>query len=711
MTDLRHLRGVMASTEPRSSHINPARGPRDLKDAITRAATTELLAFLATAARLAVPRHENPTVSVLLVLFNRAELTFRCIRALLCSSLPIEVVIVDNASTDLSPALLARLDGVTVIRNDSNAGFGAGINAAAARARGTYLLLLNNDAELLPGSLEAMVQCAESQRGVGAVGGKLILPDGRLQEAGAIVWNDGSCMGYGRDAAPSAPEYAFARDVDFCSAALLLTPRSLFHAVGGLDRKYDPAYYEDVDYCVTLCERGYRVIYEPRAVAIHFEFASSGSLQRASEMQTGRRRIFVQKHEAWLQRQPSPDPAHIVAARHRTTGRRILVFDDRVPHGSTGFGFGRAVELLRHLTALGHFVTLYPLSFLSEPWPSVYADIPSDVEVMLDWGPERLREFLDARAGYYGTVIVSRSHNMERLCARLGPPDRWGMHVIYDAEAVTAFREAERRRLTGQSRDESGERALRSEVELVRDAEVVLAVSELERTAFLQGGARRVVILRHSCEVRLTARAFDDRRDILFIGAFDPLSPNADSVLWFAREVLPRLTASLPSPPSFVIAGQNPPEEVVALAGSHIRVVANAQDLMPLYGNARLFVAPTRFAAGIPLKVVHAAAHGVPVVCTSLLARQLGWTSDVELLAADTPEAFAEACTRLYTDPHRWTLVRQQALRRVAADYSPAAFQAALRGALDAIEPEARRESHGTHQDDPQTRQPRLSNA
>ena len=701
----------MAAPDAGASYINVSRAPHALKDAIARAATTELLAFLATEARLAFTRNENPTVSVLLVLFNRAELTFRCLRALSSCSLPLEVVIVDNASTDLTPALLARVDGVTAIRNRSNAGFGAGINAVAAHARGTYLLLLNNDAEILPGSLEAMVQCAESQRDLGAVGGKLILPDGRLQEAGAIVWKDGSCLGYGRDAAPAAAEYAFERDVDFCSGALLLTPRTLFNAVEGLDRAYDPAYYEDVDYCVKLWERGYRVMYQPRAVAIHFEFASSGSLQRAGGLQTERRRLFAAKHATWLQRQQPPDPAHIVAARHRTTGRRILVFDDRVPHGSTGFGFGRAAELLRHLTALGHFVTLYPLSFLSEAWASVYRDIPRGVEVMLDWGAERLREFLEARAGYYHTVIVSRSHNMERLRARLGPPDRWGMEVIYDAEAVTAIRDIERRRLTGLGASAADvDRAIRSEVELVRDADVVLAVSEMEQAAFVQGGARHVIILRHACEVRLTAGAFGDRHDILFIGAFDPLSPNADSVLWFAREVLPRLTNSLHSPPPVVVAGQNPPDEVVALAGPAIRVIANVQDLLPLYENARLFIAPTRFAAGIPLKVVEAAAHGVPVVCTSLLSRQLGWTPDVELLAADTPDAFADACARLYRDPQLWTLVRQHALRRVAADYSPTAFQTALRAALEATESDTRHRSR-PDEDHPQTRQPRLSNA
>src|SRR5205085_6064186 len=111
----------------------------------------------------------------------------------------------------------------------------------------------------------------------GAVGGKLVFPDGRLQEAGSIIWSDGSGDAYGRGGDPASPEFNFARPVDFCSGALLLTPRSLFERLGGFDERYRPAYYEDADYCARLWARGYTVRYEPAAVAIHHEFGSVAS--------------------------------------------------------------------------------------------------------------------------------------------------------------------------------------------------------------------------------------------------------------------------------------------------------------------------------------------------------------------------------------------------------------------------------------------------
>ncbi|HEY3119342.1 MAG TPA: glycosyltransferase family 2 protein, partial [Vicinamibacteria bacterium] len=185
-----------------------------------------LESFLASGARLRWEAVEEPLVSVVLVLFNRAELTLRCLRSIAEERrIPLEIILVDNASTDQTEALLERLDGVRVIRNAENRGFVLAVNQAARRARGRYLLLLNNDTELLPDALTAAVAVLQGSEDVGAVGGKVLSVDGRLQEAGSIVWNDGSCLGYGRGDDPFAAEYMFRRDVDFCSGAFLLTPR------------------------------------------------------------------------------------------------------------------------------------------------------------------------------------------------------------------------------------------------------------------------------------------------------------------------------------------------------------------------------------------------------------------------------------------------------------------------------------------------------
>ena len=247
-----------------------------------------------------MPRATTPVVSVVMVLFNRAELTLACLESIVATTagLEVEVVLVDNASSDRTPALLERIDGASTVRWRRNEGYVAGCNAGARAARGEYILLLNSDTELLPGTLESAVRSIRGDDRIGAVGARLVLPDGTLQEAGSIIWNDGSCRGYGRGDNPEAPPYAFTRDVDFCSAAFLLTRRSLFEALGGFDDAYAPAYYEDADYCVRVWESGHRVVYEPRAIVRHFEFASSASpaaARRQPDRAAGRVRLETRR--------------------------------------------------------------------------------------------------------------------------------------------------------------------------------------------------------------------------------------------------------------------------------------------------------------------------------------------------------------------------------------------------------------------------------
>jgi GT2 family glycosyltransferase len=692
-----HASGALVSPPAVSAGTGNHSAPA-IKSVISDLYRLALWAFLRSGSRLRFDTVSAPDVSVLLVLYNRAELTLRCLRALRGqdAAISLEVVIVDNGSSDETPVLLERIDGVHVIRSKENRGFLQACNAAALKARGEYLLFLNNDAELLPGSLSAAMETIRQSRSVGAVGGRLILPDGRLQEAGSIIWRDGSCLGYGRDDSPWAPQYAYERDVDYCSAALLLTPRQLFLDLGLFDERLKPAYYEDTDYCVRLWEAGRRVVYNPRAMAIHFEFASSASAASAIAMQIERRAIFVDSHRDWLRGQYEPDAQRAVAARQRkASGLRILMVDDQVPHLSSGFGFPRAVELVRALVGLGHFVTLFPTAGGAvQSWEHVYEDIPATVEVMNGYESRQIPDFVRERSDYYDCVVVSRPHNMQLLRAKLGPPDQWfgGARVIYDAEAIAAGRELERRRLGGeQVKSSAARQVVDDEVALARGVTAVLAVSAAEAQTFSGRGIPNVYVVSHSIEPTPTTRPFDAREGILFVGAFNALSPNADAAIWFLEAVLPVLRGLIGADVSVTVAGHNPPNELTRLKINRVQVVGSVPDLTPLYDAARVFIAPTRYAAGIPLKISHAAAHGLPVVSTRLLARQLDWTNDVELLAADTPEDFAAACAALYIDPERWSRVRDGALARIADDYSSTRFCAGLEAALSHAMPVAGR--------------------
>ena len=543
------------------------------RDAFIAAAQQRLASFLADGRTLDLTPPAHPAVSVLLVLHNRAELTLACLESLVAQDgVRFEVVIVDNASTDDTGVLLDRLRGVQTIRSPENLGFLRACNLAARAARGDSLLFLNNDTVVHPGSVAAALDTLARDPSIGAVGGRLVFPDGRLQEAGSIIWNDGSCLGYGRGDSPWLAPYAFERDVDFCSAAFLLTPRSRFTALGGFDPRYEPAYYEDADYCVRLWKAGARVVYDPRAVVTHVEFGSAASAARAVTMQLERRSTFVDAHRAWLARQPAPLPARPRTASARAgQGLRILVVDDRVPRRSMGFGFPRAAALVSSLVELGHSVTLLPTSAGDEDLERAYVDIPRRVEVVSGDVSQRVRDLFQERQGEYDVVLVSRSHNVAMLRAKLGPPPAWmpGAAVVYDAEAVTAYREAARRRLQGapMTEDEAG-RLVRDELALALEAGAVLAVSEAERAAFDRVCPGRVHLVGHAVPATPTPSPAENRREILFVGAFHELSPNEDAARWFLTEVLPTLRERFGDTVKVTIVGPDPPRGGRSLRGA-----------------------------------------------------------------------------------------------------------------------------------------------
>ena len=691
---IRKLRNGQQPSGPPADWYKPERSNGDAATAdtgseakvvFTNLCHVALENFLESGATLELPHSTQPVISIVLVLFNRAELTLACLRSIAENHREqIEVVIVDNASSDQTSELLERVRGARVIANSANLHFLEGANRGAQACRGDYILFLNNDAQLLPGALQSALRTIRSSSDIGAVGGKIVLLDGTLQEAGSIVWQDGSCTGYGRGDDPFAPMYTFRRDVDYCSGAFLLTPRTSWEQLGGFDRAYEPAYYEETDYCLRLWERGLRVVYEPGAAIVHYEFASAKSSAAAISLQARNQAIFAARHRDALERHEKRAIDQILPARSRNAERRILFVDDRVPHLWLGSGFPRAQAMHRTLKRLGYFITLYPLAVINETWAQVYSDFPHEIEVMMDMGRELLEPFLRVRKNYYSTIIVSRPHNMQVMAPFLKAHPDWfeDVNVIYDAEAVFTEREIGLRKLAGNPMSDSEvANQLQAEVRLAALADRVLTVSEKDRNTFLRQGIEHADILGHCLEPMVADVPFDSREGILFVGAVhEDNSPNGDSLIWFLSEIFPRIRKSLGDVP-VTIAGLNHSEQIREMALPPVQVIGHQPSLDDLYASSKVLVAPTRYAAGIPHKIHEAAARGLPVVATPLLAEQLGWT-ERELAISEDAEGFAAACVELYTSSSKWTSLRKAALDRIRRECSPLAFQEKLQHVL-----------------------------
>lgn len=257
-----------------------------------------------------------PSVSIIIATYNTAAMTAACIHQVLATvppTLALEVLVIDDGSTDDTPATLAALAAseprLRLLRNEQNLRFLHSCNCAATAAIGEVLVFLNSDTLPRPGWLEPLLHVLVDRPEAGAVGGKLLYPDGRLQEAGGIIFADGSGWNVGRNAPnPDDPLFTVLREVDYCSGALLATWRALFMAGGGFDPRFAPMYYEDADYCFALRARGKRVYYQPASVVVHLEGATAGTdlTRGAKAAQADNRATFAAKWAAELAKRPPP---------------------------------------------------------------------------------------------------------------------------------------------------------------------------------------------------------------------------------------------------------------------------------------------------------------------------------------------------------------------------------------------------------------------
>jgi GT2 family glycosyltransferase len=372
-----------------------------MKEIVTSQAKARLREFLDSNSLLDLPHPTSPRLSILLVLHNRAELTLACLRSIqpCLRETAAEVILVDNASRDETSALLDAIRGATVIRNHTNDGFTPGVNQAAAAAAGEFLLLLNNDTEVHGDSVRTALRFLAENRDVGAAGGRLVLLDGTLQEAGCTLWREGHVFQYGRGDSPTAPEYLFQRDVDYCSGAFLMTRRDLFHKMGGLDIAFAPGYFEDADYCVRLWRSGWRVVYLPDVIVRHYENASSPCRKELLHLYRRNHLFFTHKHADWLSwKRPSASTPRLRARSSHDDRFNVLYLPARSK------GSAAIARIVRRLRALNCFITVYPIAL---PSPPELPGLPPEVEVLPGGSLDALPDFLADRRDYYDCILAS----------------------------------------------------------------------------------------------------------------------------------------------------------------------------------------------------------------------------------------------------------------------------------------------------------------
>jgi len=624
-----------------------------------------------------------PRASIVIPVFNQLAHTRACLQALAMHppATSFEVIVVDDCSSDDTQAALSEIDGLRYHRRARNGGFISACNEGASLARGDVLVFLNNDTIPQPGWLEALLATFATRADVGLVGAQLLYPDGRLQEAGGVVFSDGSGWNYGRFESPNDPRYAHVRDADYCSGAALAVPRATFEQLGGFDTRYAPAYYEDTDLAFAVRAAGLATLYQPASRVVHVEGATSGTDLGSGPKayQVRNRGVLADKWQAAMRAQPAPGTPIDRAARHRSA-RQVLIIDSMTPRPDRDSASLRQVNLMALLRDEGAHVAFLPADRLHagdattalqqagvEAWYAPYFDSPS--------------KWLAAHGPRFDTVLVCRHYVLSDflpLLRRHAPQAR----VVFDTIDLHYLREQRGAQLDGDVRGQRAAARTRAlELEMVRRADHTLVVSEVERAQLTTDApGARIEVLSNLHRIAGAGLPFEQRHDLVFVGGFRH-PPNVDAVTWFVRDVFPLLRTRLPGVRLHCIGGDVPPM-VAALAASDVLVHGHVPDITPYMDGCRVALAPLRYGAGVKGKVNLSMAHGQPVVATHCAVEGMHLRDREDVLIADEPASFADAVVAAYTDAVLWQTLARNGMRNVEQHFSLDAARDVVRRVL-----------------------------
>ena len=606
-------------------------------------------------AKLAAPHFDDPTVSIVIPVYNQFSYTYACIQSILQNSCDVsyEIILADDCSTDQTTHIEDVVSGLRIIRTNKNLRFLLNCNNAAKYARGKYILFLNNDTQVQSNWLKPLITLIESSSDIGMVGSKLVYPDGRLQEAGGIVWNDGSAWNYGNKQDASLPQFNYVKEVDYISGASIMIRAELWKKLNGFDTQFAPAYYEDTDLAFSVRKAGYRVMFQPLSVVVHFEGISNGNdvSQGLKSYQVRNQQLFREKWENEL-RTHKPNAQDVFYARERSFNKKVLLFVDHyVPEFDKDAGsrsvFGYIKLFLHHGYSVKFIGDNY---YHSEPYTTVLQQL--GVEVLCgDWYYLNWKTWLKENAKYFDYAFLNRPHIAVRYIDILRSYSK--AKIIYYGHDLHFLRTQREYDLTKQpSLLQESNDWRKKEFSLMQKADVVYYPSHVEVEMIHR---ENPAICAKAIPVYLFDKVPDvvykreKRKDLFFIGGFAH-KPNVDAVKWFSSEIMPLLRMEIPDIRMHV-AGSHMPEEFNQLDKDAFVLEGRVTDerLEELYEQSRMIVIPLRFGAGVKGKVIEGMFHGVPIITTSCGAEGI---QDIEkaVCIKDTAEQIAHEILVRYND-------------------------------------------------------------
>ncbi len=657
---------------PLISSLGPILLPEDAR-AITEAE----------ASAVALPTSESPVISVIIPCYGKAWLTLQCLRSIAMHppAIPFEVIVADNASGDPGVELLRKVKGLRLEINPTNLGFLRSCNRSAELAGGEYIFLLNNDTLVCENWLDPLLAVFHQFPDAGLAGSKLLFPDGKLQEAGGIIWNDGSGWNYGRSDDPEKPEYNYVRPADYVSGCAILVPRALWRELGGFDEIYAPGYCEDSDLAFRIRAAGKTAYYCPFSAIVHLEGVTHGTDVKSGvkAYQTVNTQKFHERWRETLASQNLPPGVEVMWARDRSRDRKIaIVVDHYVPQPDQDAGSRTMMAIIDALQHAGYVVKFWPDNL---HYDAEYTPILQSMGVETIYGHYyNFEDWIRTNGHAISLALVSRPGVAPRYIPALRAHSKatiayYGHDLHFRRMGMEAAAKGDAELAAEAAAIEAQERSIWGQ------ADVVLYPSEEEAAVARSGAARAAAIVPYAYPDFGDARVPPQNRDILFVAGFGH-PPNAEAAVWLVEDIFPRILEQV-ADARLAIVGSNPTEAVRALAGERVEVTGRVseEELRARYARARIALVPLRTGAGVKSKVVEALREGLPLVTTSVGAQGLPGIETIVGIADDAAR-LAALSTKLLLDNVNWTERSRWQVEYAQNNFSRISFRRSFQKAI-----------------------------
>lgn len=608
---------------------------------------------LSTYPQIALPFFQNVKVSIIIPAYNQWEFTYNCIKQIIDNTVDIEyeVILADDVSSDETQAAGQYIKNLYVHRNNKNLGFVRNCNEAAKIAKGKYILFLNNDTSVQKNWLQPLIDLMENDNNIGMVGSKLVYGNGKLQEAGGIFWNDASAWNYGHGDHIGKPEYNYVKEVDYISGASIMIRRHLWEQIGGFDERYVPAYCEDADLAFEVRKSGYKVVYQPKSVVVHFEGISNGRdvTKGIKKYQVVNAEKFYEKWKDVLRQEHFPNGKELFWARDRSKGKKtVVVIDHYIPTFDKDAGSRAIYQYIKCFVNLGYNVKLIGDNFFRmEPYTTAFEQL--GVEVLVgSYYAKNWKKWFKANSRYIDFVLLNRPHISKKYIAFIKKyTNAKVVYHVQDLHFLRAYREYE---LTGNKEYQKESMKWKEiEVAIMNQADLNFTVSDVEKKIMneLVSGNKAVVMPIFAYPSLKENSDKQNAENIIFVGGFNH-RPNEDAVLWFAKDIWPRFKEKHPKA-KLIIAGSNPTKKIRELSSTDIIVTGYISDeeLNGYYSKCKVCVIPLRFGAGVKGKTIEAMYQGIGIVSTSTGIEGLS-NIDKYIPACDTENDFLEEMEKMY---------------------------------------------------------------